>query len=209
MESDRPPPLTGVVIITLPPPDNPSLGKTITAFTLSDSAPHPIHQTPQTHNQEPRSHLPVQLPHNPELRLSFRRLLLGNPRAILGFLGIFLFALILYSSVFSRALQELQGREDEEKPGSFIFPLFPKWGNRAVSGGDVELKLGRFVDFESKGKIVGPFDEGLRDTLGFDFNKVVASSNNAADSSTVLPVRGNVYPDGYVNFLTSLLETLL
>lgn len=191
MEPDRPPPLKGVVIITLPPPDNPSLGKTITAFTLSDSDQPPTREVPQTHNLEPRSHLPVQLPRNPELRFSFRRLPPGNRRVILGFLGISLFAFILYSSFFSRALQELRGREDDERPGSFIFPLLPKWGNGVVSGGDVELKLGRFVDFEGKKKIVEPLDEGF-----VNFDKLVASKNNVADSSTALPVKGNVYPDG-------------
>ncbi|PKI70392.1 hypothetical protein CRG98_009272 [Punica granatum] len=197
MESDdRPPPLKGVVIITLPPPDNPSLGKTITAFTVSDPALPSIAHTPQTHSPEPRNHLPVHLPHNPAIRFSLRRLLLGNPRAILGFLGISLFAFILYSSVFSSALRELRGREDEDGPRSFIFPLLPKSGNGAVSGGDVELKLGRFVGFESHRRIAEAIGGGLTDARGSKLNKLAASKNNMADSSTVLPVRGNVYPDG-------------
>ncbi|KAK4766084.1 hypothetical protein SAY87_007726 [Trapa incisa] len=199
MDPDRPPPLKGVVIITLPPPDNPSLGKTITAFSLYDSAPFsPIHETPSAHDQEEAgTRLAIQLPRNHELRFSLGRFLHGSRRAIVGFFGVALFAYILYSSFFSRTIQEFRGREDEEKkPGAFIFPLIPKWGNGAVSGGDVELKLGRFVDFESKRKIAETFDKGLRDASRFNSYKLVASMNEAVDSSTVLPVKGNVYPDG-------------
>ncbi|KAK4799721.1 hypothetical protein SAY86_025086 [Trapa natans] len=198
MDSDRPPPLKGVVIITLPPPENPSLGKTITAFTLYGPVPSRIRETPPARDQEEaRTPLPIQLPRNTELRSFFRRLLHGSRRAIVGFLGIAIFAYILYSSFFSSALRDFRGREDEEKkPGTFIFPMIPKWRNDVVFGGDVELKLGRFVDFESKRKIVGPFDKDLRDSSVFNSNKLVASKSGAVDSSTLLPVKGNVYPDG-------------
>lgn len=195
MESDHSPQLKGVVIISLPPPDNPSLGKTITAFTLSDSAPQPHpHRSPQEQQQPHRNHQirrPVQSPPNPLIRFSFIRLGLfhGVPRKLLIFLGISLLALALYSFVFPKAVEEFQrSNEDEDGNRSFILPLYPKLGVRGQK--DAELKLGRFVDFD-KGNLVAPNGDAIRTQK----NKLV-SSKDSVDSSTILPVRGNVYPDG-------------
>lgn len=194
MESNnRHPPLTGVVIITLPPADNPSLGKTITAFTLSDSALLPIHQNIESdrhrNDQPPQPHAPILTPYSPDLQFSFSRVFRQNRKVVWGFLAISLIGFALYSSPYTRTIQELKGRENEDKPTSFIFPLFQK-SSGGVVGGDVELKLGRFVDSEAE-KII-PYDDGLE----IKRSKLI-TSKNAVDSSAVFPVRGNVYPDGY------------
>ncbi|XVE58766.1 hypothetical protein DITRI_Ditri04bG0195600 [Diplodiscus trichospermus] len=197
MDSDeRPQQVTGVVIITLPPSDNPCLGKTITAFTLTNDV---LPQSHQTHQPEQDQNLPATqaltsppplVPQNPQLGFSFSRLFSDNPRKLLGFLGISLFALLLYSSAFSNTFVELRNsnNDDDEKPQSFIFPLYHKLG------ADSELKLGRFVDFH-KEDLVASIDGGAVGTQ--KINKLVAANAAVIDSSvTILPVRGNVYPNG-------------
>lgn len=191
MESDHSPRLKGFVIISLPPPDNPSLGKTITAFTISDS-PQPYQNPPQEQTQHShQNHLPLQSPPNPQLQfpLSRFKLFLGNPRKLFIFLGISLFALVLYTFVFPKAVEEFRRSNDDEGFKSFVLPLYPKLGIRGQN--DAELKLGRFVDFD-KENLVAPIGDGIRTQK---INKLV-SSMNSVDSSTILPVRGNVYPDG-------------
>ncbi|EOY21001.1 hypothetical protein QUC31_007137 [Theobroma cacao] len=199
MDSDeRPQQVTGVVIITLPPSDNPSLGKTITAFTLTNDVFPQSHQTQQRQQQEEEQTLPttqILTPappsaQNPQRGFSFLGLFSDNPRKLLGFLGISLFALLLYSSAFSNTFVELRNsnNDDDEKPQSFIFPLYHKLG------ADLELKLGRFVDVD-KENLVASVEGGATGTQ--KINKLVASNAAVIDSSgTILPVRGNVYPDG-------------
>lgn len=204
MESDLSPQLKGVVIISLPPPENPSLGKTITAFTFSDS-PQPHHQNSQEqphHNHQ--INLPIQSPQNPRLQFSFSRFRLfpGIPRKLLVFLGISLFAFVLYAFVFPKAIEEFRrSNDDEEGTNSFILPLYPKLGNRGQN--DAELKLGRFVDFDEKDLVV-PIGDGIRTQK---MNKLV-SSRYSVDSSTIFPVRGNVYPDGYDSSYTCAVSNL-
>ncbi|KAL5544756.1 hypothetical protein UlMin_008540 [Ulmus minor] len=191
MESDHPPQLQGFVIITLPPPDNPSLGKTITAFTLSNSPPLQPHQT---HQQEPQNqnNPPPQTPPNPQLQSSFPRFRLFNgvPRKLFLFLGISVFALILHSHVFPKVLEEYRRSNDDEGPKSFIFPLYPKLGVRGKN--KVELKLGRFVEFDKRNFVGSSGDHMIR---AQKISKLV-SSTAKVDSSAIFPVRGNVYPDG-------------
>lgn len=187
MESDHPPQIKGVVIITLPPPDNPSLGKTITAFTLSNSSPTQTHQESQNQNN-----LPIQSPQNPQLQFPYPRLRLfrGVPRMLFALLGISIFALVLFSHVFPTVVEEFRRSNDDEGPESFIFPLYSKL---VVPGKkDVELKLGRFVDFDKENARVSFGDRVKTQKV----NKLV-SSTAKVDSSAILPVRGNVYPDGY------------
>ncbi|KAI3407886.1 Peptidase A1 domain-containing protein [Psidium guajava] len=192
MESDRSPRLKGVVIITLPPPDNPSLGKTITAFTLPDDSPTSLVQEPDrplTH----QPYLPVRLPpRNPELRFSLKRLFLGNPRALFGFLGVLLFAFLLFSSLYTRTVQELRDSSEDRERESFVFPLFPKFGAPFLSRDDVELKLGSFVGFDEE-RVMASIDGGVRKDQRM---ANVADSEDVAHSSAILPVRGNVYPAG-------------
>ncbi|KAI6674190.1 hypothetical protein NL676_002096 [Syzygium grande] len=193
MASDHSPRLQGVVIITLPPPDNPSLGKTITAFTLSDDPPAtPAQEPDRPLTRQPD--LPVRLPpRNPELRFSLRSLLLGSPRAVLGFLGVSLFAFFLFASLYSRTLQKLRDSDEDRERDTFVFPLFPKFGD------DVQLKVGRFVGFDVERFMASIDGRAKKDQRGPNF----VDSEDVTDSSAILPVRGNVYPDGL--YFTSIL----
>ncbi|CAJ1951871.1 unnamed protein product [Sphenostylis stenocarpa] len=191
MEDDQFPQIKGVVIISLPPPDNPSLGKTITAFTFSDpSSPQPSllqqsnqHQTHlNDHNNiDPPIH---RYPSNPQLSFSLRRFFHGTPAKFFSFFGVLLFALFLYGSVSSTITQELRGPknddDDDGKPGSYFFPLYPKFG--VLGQKDLKLQVGKLV---RKEKFLTQRKDG------------VGSEAVAVDSSSVFPVSGNVYPDGY------------
>lgn len=179
------PQLRGVVIITLPPPDNPSLGKTITAFTVTDDSPQvQPHQTQEENEVIPEVQYPVpELPlQYPPIQFFLPRLLFGSPRKLFGLLGISVLALLLYSSVFSHTVQELcNSHEDREDKKTLIFPLYRKSSVREI---DIEFKLGRFV---------APIDADKK-----NINKKFGSANtDGVDFSSILPVRGNVYPDGY------------
>ncbi|GFZ16790.1 eukaryotic aspartyl protease family protein [Actinidia rufa] len=190
MEPQLSPQLKGVVIITLPPADNPSLGKTITAFTLSDSAPTPTQQT----HQDPQ--IPIQSPPpppNPQLQLSHRKTLFGSPRIRLGFLGISLIVLILWVSASPNTSYELRNSDDDDdqKPDSFIFPLYPKSGFRGMSREDIELKLGRFVRRDSV-NFGEKFDDGMKQKK----EAKLVSTESKIEAAAILPVRGNIYPDG-------------
>ncbi|XP_031279049.1 aspartyl protease APCB1 isoform X2 [Pistacia vera] len=176
------PQLRGVVIITLPPPDNPSLGKTITAFTVTNDSPQP-HQTPQENDLIPQEQnavpeLPLQ---SPPVQFYIPRPLFDSPRKLFGLLGIAVLALLLYSSVFSHTVQELRNsKEDREDKKTLIFPLYRK---SSVPENDIEFKLGRAVAsiYADKKNI----------------NKKSFSANTVGvDSSSIFPVRGSVYPDG-------------
>ncbi|XP_031280976.1 aspartyl protease APCB1-like [Pistacia vera] len=175
--------LRGVVIITLPPPDNPSLGKTITAFTVTNDSPQP-HQTPQENDLIPQEQNPVpELPlQSPPVQFYIPRPLFDSPRKLFGLLGIAVLALLLYSSVFSHTVQELRNsKEDREDKKTLIFPLYRK---SSVPENDIEFKLGRAVAsiYADKKNI----------------NKKSFSANTVGvDSSSIFPVRGSVYPDGY------------
>uniref|UniRef100_A0A5B6Z5Z1 Putative aspartic proteinase Asp1 n=1 Tax=Davidia involucrata TaxID=16924 RepID=A0A5B6Z5Z1_DAVIN len=190
MESGQAPQLKGVVIITLPPSDNPSLGKTITAFTLSDSPPTPPqqpHQAPQEQLQ-----LPTRSSPNRERQFSLVSRLFGSPRTVLGLLGISVVALFLWASVSPETLFELRSSSDDDrKPSSFIFPLYPKLGDREISQRDVELKLGRFVGIDSE-NVVASLDDRMRHKK---ITKLVSTASGI-DSTTISPVKGNIYPDG-------------
>lgn len=201
MESDESPQIKGVVIITLPPPDNPSLGKTITAFTLTNDHPH-FHQTHQQelHQTHQEYNLPIQQPpppspENPEIQYSSSRLSLGTPIKLLGLVCISLFALLFYSSVFTNTLLDLKDSNDDQEPKSFIFPLYHKFGIREIAKGELQHTLQRVVYKEN---LVPSVD----DVIGtHKINKLASSDAAAVDSSSILPVRGNVYPDGYVSLL--------
>ncbi|XP_065045057.1 aspartyl protease APCB1-like [Musa acuminata AAA Group] len=176
-ETERPPPpqLHGVVIISLPPPDNPFKGKTITAFTLSDDAPPPPPHVP------PAARSP--------LARAARRSLLSPRSAAATVLGASLLLFSLWICLFSEAPMQLldepsreeDGRRQEEER-SFLFPLYPKSGGRALRevGG---VKLG---SISRKRKQSGKLE-------------TYASAN----SSTVLPIGGNLFPDG--QYYTTLL----
>jgi hypothetical protein len=188
MDSDEAPqPIKGVVIISLPPPDNPSLGKTITAFTFSNAPQSQTHHQQQNHqNNHQRAPLP---PENPPSQLSFSNsgAFLVTPRKLLGFLGISLFALALYSSVSSQPLRESRRSEDDHGPTSFLFPLYPKSRTPQIN---VKLKLGRLVGID-KGDMISSIEDARESHM-----KLFASIPKV-DSTSILPVRGNIHPDGY------------
>ncbi|XP_059299810.1 aspartyl protease APCB1 [Lycium ferocissimum] len=197
-ETKDSPPVQGVVIITLPPPDNPSLGKTITAFTLYDSPPPQQQQQQepqqQQQQQEPPQQEPSQQsqPHNQDpntdiLHVSLEKSFFFPPRMILGFLGISLIALSFWSSLTQETLFELRDVEDHDhnsSNSSFILPLYPKQGIAWNSRTDVEFKLGRFVDFKPD--------------IVMDQEKIAKSVSAATklDSSAHFPVKGNIHSDG-------------
>lgn len=201
MEDGETPQLKTFVLIILPPTDNPSFGKIISAFTISDSSSSSIPSQEQESHQNPQVNLPIQLPSSHENQFSSRRYQLGTPKTSLGLLGISLFALILWVCSSPHTLfqtrnldnQRLRDGEDDDdgKPNSFIFPLYPKLGVREMLQKDIELKLGRFVEFDSD-NVVSPFvDDGVR------ASKIIKAVS-AVDSTAILPVKGGIYPDGYV-----------
>ncbi|KAM7278198.1 hypothetical protein ACFE04_005332 [Oxalis oulophora] len=184
------PQVHSVVIITLPPVDNPSKGKTIQAYTFTDE---------EDNNRNQNDNVSTQT--QSQLRLSLSTLFNTTPRKLLTFLGISLFALILYNYAFSYTIVQNTLRtnsnnddndndndNDDEGPTSFIFPLYHKFGIQEIPLKDFELKLGRFIDIHLK-----------EETLVLDkkVNKVALTDPASFTSSSVaFPVRGNVYPDG-------------
>ncbi|OVA03963.1 HEAT [Macleaya cordata] len=202
MESsaDPQPQLTGVVIITLPPADDPSKGKTITSiFTLSDHPPHSS-TLPQ---QSQETQLPIQsTTPEPEHRFnSFSRLFFGSPSRVLGLLGLSVLGLLMWTSYSSvSTFNELRSSEDDNREfDSFIFTLHHKFTNSDRFQRDVEFKLGKFVEGEKVMSSVAMIDDGIEHQK---VNKL-ASYSSVADSSTIFPVKGNVYPHGlyYISML--------
>ncbi|KAL8056699.1 hypothetical protein ABFX02_04G136100 [Erythranthe guttata] len=204
MEEGSNPQLTGIVIITLPPPDNPSYGKTITAFTLSD------HQTPTPPPQsvsplQTPLHLPPQDPAPPQSLSSFRSFLHNSPK-IVPILCVSLIAMCLWVSVPQQTLfqlrDELPNDNDSQNNNSksehtFIFPLYQKPYSTNSELAKSELKLGLGVDYR-------PISEGINDTLiGGNINpKLADATASKIDATNVIPVRGNIYPDGlYYTYL--------
>lgn len=202
MENPESPQLRGIVIITLPPLDKPSLGKTITACTISDSpsipSQHILYQAPEN-SQEEQPQLPLQLPSLPENRFSLRRFTFGNSRISLVLLIVSLIALILWVSVLPQTHSKSynlddhrsDNEDDDGKPNSFIFRLYPKLGMREMLEKDINLKWGNRVESNSDNGVSPLDDDGVR------VNKNLTSVS-AVKSSTISPVKGNTYPDGYV-----------
>ncbi|PWA60272.1 eukaryotic aspartyl protease family protein [Artemisia annua] len=181
--------LKGFVIITLPPADNPSLGKTITAFTLSNHPQNQPQNHPQNQPQNQPSNLPISL-NRP--RSNF----VTYPRRRISFtiMGILLFAFLTFISIQSPqnllklgSLTEVDQDNDEKESNqtnSIVFPLYSKLGfGGMMDKRDMEVKLGKFMMFGSKSSVL-PLDDGV---VG---SKVVASS------SAVLPVNGDELRDG-------------
>ncbi|KAM0949072.1 putative nepenthesin [Dioscorea sansibarensis] len=166
----RPPPqLHGVVIISLPPPDDPTKGKTITAFTLSDS------DHPPPHHHGHLLTLPPPPPPQPPLPLPL------SPRRVIAILfATSILILSLWVCLFSNAPYQLLRSMDEDgrrrnESSSFLFDLYPKLGNRSA-GVMPDVKLGSFRMKSGKS------------------SKLVSSSSK--DTSAVFPLKGNVFPDG-------------
>lgn len=154
-----------VVIITLPPSDDPSQGKTISAFTLTDH-PNPTFQ-----------------PGPPDPGFWLSDLSTGSPRLVLSLIAISLLAVAFYASVFPNTVQMFRVYDDERdrddepnrrETSSFVFPVYHKLGARAIP----DRKLAEVVDVLKTGILVKVND------ASFD------------SSTTILPVAGDVYPNG-------------
>ncbi|XP_023519792.1 aspartyl protease APCB1 [Cucurbita pepo subsp. pepo] len=197
MESDK---IKGVVIITLPPPDNPSLGKSITAFTLTDDFSESPRESVAVgqEEREPNSNhltlppdLPIQTPSNQRSIPLSRELFAGTPRKLVVLLSIALVAIYLYSSSFPETLQELRSSEknDDDRRTSLLFPLY--FQSELGDSSDFQLKLGR-----TKGLNKDDLSAAFNDVLGVPKPTKLISSTLKSDSSAVFPVRGDIYPDG-------------
>jgi len=166
-----------VVIITLPPSDQPSKGKTITAFTYTDDAPPP----------EPVMGYPAAtgVRRRPRRVLSTRRV--AAAALVLGALAV-----AAYYCFYSDVAVQFLGMEQEEaqkernETRSFLLPLFPKarQGRALREFGDVKLAARR-VD-----------DGGRKARNKMEVAKAAAAGTN---STALLPIKGNVFPDGYAN----------
>lgn len=203
-ENEGSPQLKGIVIISLPPPENPSLGKTITAITFSENTQSPIRQAPvPVHQVEPLgpSSQPPQSQENHEVqgRFSSRSLLFSSPVVFSCLLSLSLIALFYWVSSTREILYELRDADNDHTSNSIIFPLYPKLGTGGNVPPDAELKLGKFVDSNSK---------NVMETL--DGRKLVKSmiSESKVDSTTIFPVSGNIHSEGYVFVLDSLAQNL-
>lgn len=192
-ESEESPRLTGVVIITLPPRDNPSLGKTITAFTLTNDSPLPQHQESQHHVEPPRPSRPVEN-QNPQAQRHFwfKRLFLGRPILAFGIISMYMIGLYLWVSFTQGNFFELRDIDDDRESNTIILPLFPKMGVRRSSPGDYEIKLGRYVDSNSKISV----ETLLSEPVSQRKTAKPLSVESTIDSSTILPITGNIFPDG-------------
>ncbi|KAF7090832.1 hypothetical protein CFC21_093525 [Triticum aestivum] len=176
----EPPQLHGVVIITLPPPDQPSKGKTITAFTYTD---------------EPGAGAPALPPHRGppmatagrEARRS-RRAVSRRAGAMVLVLGAL--ALAAYYSFYSDVAVQFLGMEEEEaqkernETKSFLFQLYPKahQGRALREFGDIKLAAKRVDD-----------GGGRKVTKKLDVKGATSAGTN---STVLLPIKGNVFPDG-------------
>lgn len=195
MEDEESSQLNKVVIITLPPPNDPSFGKTVSIFSYTEPQSTQIQENP--HQELPN--IPIQPPFNHQNQFFSRRVLLGSPKSALGLVGIFLIAAILCFSAYPQSLfqenslggHRLRDENDDGKPSSFMFDLYPKLGLPDKLRNDVELKLGRFVEVNSS-NVVSFVDDGVRASK----IKAVVSTG---ESTAILPVEGGTYPDGYAS----------
>ncbi|KAL5722169.1 hypothetical protein ACHQM5_005720 [Ranunculus cassubicifolius] len=193
--------VNGVVIISLPPVDNPSKGKTITSiFSISEPSPPNNNPSPLTPQEQFYNHnLPLQSqPHYPHYRnfLSFKSFF-NTPRKILSLVCVSVLGILLWNSVFSGdTLYELKYEErngNQDEINSFVFPLHSKLSGKI---GDLEMKLRKVVKRDG----VMLVNDGVE---GKGISSKMGASVVVADSSTVFPVMGNVYPYGlyYVTVL--------
>lgn len=178
--------LTGIVIITLPPEDNPSKGKTITAFTISDPQSNSSSSLQIQQEEQPQIQSPPSEPlHANTSSSSFFTTILNRPRRVLAVLATSLVVYLAWQSILSKTQFEFL-REDLDESNrelnTVLFNLHPKWDTGLPS--DAEVKLGKFVRRYYNS--------------GIDRLKRRRKNNASMNSTAVSPVGGNVYPDGYV-----------
>jgi hypothetical protein len=177
-----------VVIITLPPSDQPSKGKTITAFTYTDDAP------PPPRPPEPVMGYPAatQVRRRPRRVLSTRRV--AAAALVLGALAVAAYY-CFYSDVAVQFLgmEQEEAQKDRNETRSFLLPLHPKarQGRALREFGDVKLAARRI-------------DDGWRKARNkMEVAKAAAAGTN---STALLPIKGNVFPDGYANNCAGILS---
>lgn len=165
--------MKGVVFISLPPKDDPSQGKTITAITFTDPNPSP----PQA-QQVQQAQIQAQAQAHHDL-LSF----LPSRKALAALVGFTLIVSSLFICLLSEdPLQLLQeessssSNERKREENSFWLPLYPKSKGKKENGTSPLMAMG---DVKLVVKQSGKFASG------------------SSSSSAVLPLRGNIFPDGY------------
>lgn len=160
--------MKGVVFITLPPADDPSQGKTITGIAFSNNPP------PQAH---PQAYHNLQSPSSSAAPLSF----LPSRKALALVVGFTLLASSLFVCLLSEApLQFLEEKAEGRKrrdDNSFWLPLYPKFKGPAGENRTALMSMGN---------------------LKMRVQSVKSAAAVAIDSSAAFPLRGNVFPDGYV-----------
>lgn len=192
-----------VVIITLPPSDDPSKGKTISAFTLTDHDYPPEIQPEEERNP---SFQPDPLHQNPQSRLWFSDRTMGSPRLVLGLLGLSLLAIAFYGSVFPNSVQLFRVSDERDRDEnnrlettSFVFPVYHKLSAREIP----ERNLAEVLGLENEIFVGSSIDQELVNPV--KVNDVFSATTGSFDSSTtIFPIGGNVYPDGYALHLTLL-----
>ncbi|ONK61353.1 uncharacterized protein A4U43_C08F29000 [Asparagus officinalis] len=166
--------LKGVVIISLPPKDDPSQGKTITAFTFTDPNPS-LPRAQQVQQAQIQAQAQAQAHHDLPSFLPSRRTL----AAFVGFTLIVssLFICLLSEDPLQLLQEESSSSSNERKreENSFWLPLYPKSNGKKENGTSSLMVMG---DMKLVVKRSGKFASG--------------SSSSAA----VLPLRGNIFPDG-------------
>uniref|UniRef100_A0A1J3IPV2 Aspartic proteinase Asp1 n=1 Tax=Noccaea caerulescens TaxID=107243 RepID=A0A1J3IPV2_NOCCA len=177
-----------VVIITLPPSDDPSKGKTISAYTLTD-----LDYPPEIHPEDERNPSFQPDPLHQQSGLWYSDLAMSSPRLVLGLLGVSLLAIAFYGSVFPNTIQmfsvsEERDRDDDSlrETTSFVFPVYHKLRAREVP----YRNLAEVLSIVENG-IVESIDQELVNPV--KVNNLLSAS---ASSSTIFPSNGNVYPDG-------------
>jgi hypothetical protein len=175
MDPPPPPQMHGVVIITLPPPDQPSKGKTVTAFTYTDDPAAPPPPPPP----EPVMGYPaVAGVRRSRQVLSARRV---------GPIALLLGSVAAYYCVYSDVAVQFLGLEQEAQRNetrSFLLPLYPK-----ARQGRALRDLG---DVKPAARRVSEGGGGKKAKNKMEVKKA------AANSTALLPVKGNVFPDGCV-----------
>ncbi|XP_020586052.1 aspartyl protease APCB1 isoform X2 [Phalaenopsis equestris] len=159
--------LRGVVIISLPPPGDPNKGKTITAFTISDNHDHLQQQLGAATTVSPSA------ASQSAAAVQTSLLPLRAKRAIAAVLGLSLLLLSLWACLFSELpVQLLQGQEEDGRSrySSILLPLYSKSRAHETAGGG-----------------------GPSPSL---FAGVKLAKVSVTNSSSVIPIRGNLLPDG-------------
>ncbi|CAN8302915.1 unnamed protein product [Cochlearia groenlandica] len=177
----------GVVIITLPPLNDPSQGKTISTFTFTDPTPE------QTRIEED----PNPVSQRPGLSFFSDLSAASSPRLVLCLLGLSLLAVAFYGSVFPdsvvrifRVSSQERDRDDEynrRETTSFVFTVYHKFRGREIIP---ERNLAQVLALEEDSFFVESIDQEIVNAAK------VNDAFSVATTSSIFPVGGNVFPDG-------------